>query len=164
MDTYDDCVMGRTGFRTLARASGLLSLKNPNVRSREILTVRKRLEGTERRWVAFNGGVGSTQLDWIESELIASRSSSERVVMLAHQPFHPDSCNPICLPHNYEALLNLTDSFSSTVVGYLQRAHSLQRLRSRFCRCSPCSVRRSTRERTWRRYVQRSLGCMMNGL
>ena len=116
MDTYDDCVMGRTGFRTLARASGLLSLKNPNVRSREILTVRKRLEGTERRWVAFNGGVGSTQLDWIESELIASRSSSERVVMLAHQPFHPDSCNPICLPHNYEALLNLTDSFSSTVV------------------------------------------------
>ncbi|GMI14022.1 hypothetical protein TrVE_jg11354 [Triparma verrucosa] len=114
VDTYDECVMGRTGSK-LAKAEFLLSSNNPNF-DRGDINSPEGLEGTDRRWVAFNGGVGSTQLDWIESELIASRSASERVVMLAHQPFHPDSSNPMCLPHNYEALLNLTDSFSSTVV------------------------------------------------
>ncbi|GMI22939.1 hypothetical protein TeGR_g14506 [Tetraparma gracilis] len=114
VDTYDECVMGRTGSK-LARAEALLSSNNPNFDRGEINSPEG-LVGAGRRWVAFNGGVGATQLKWIESELAASRSASDRVVLLAHQPFHPDSSNPMCLPHNYEALLQLTEAFSDTVV------------------------------------------------
>ena len=74
------------------------------------------MEGDERRFVAFNGGLGSTQLSWLESELEAARTNDERVIICAHQPFHHDSTNLLCLTLNYEEILKSIQRFNDVVI------------------------------------------------
>ena len=46
----------------------------------------------QRRFVPFNGGYGTEQLDWLESELESARSNKERVIVLSHVVMHPKAC------------------------------------------------------------------------
>ena len=117
VDTYDECVMGRTGAK-LSAATALLSQNNPNFASGEINSPIG-LDGVQRRFVAFNGGVGARQMRWLEDELIDARTTNKRVVVSAHQPFHPSTGNVMCLPFNYEELLSLFEEYKDVVVATL---------------------------------------------
>ena len=39
------------------------------------------LEGVERRWVAFNGGLGKEQLDWFHRTMNEARSQGLKVII-----------------------------------------------------------------------------------
>jgi manganese-dependent ADP-ribose/CDP-alcohol diphosphatase len=65
LDTYDVSVLGAeegTAEHTLATA---YLARNPNDDKRS----PQNLRGTDRRFVAFNGGIGAAQLAWLRQEL-----------------------------------------------------------------------------------------------
>ena len=81
------------------------------------------LEGLQKRFVAFGGAVGKTQLEWLRNELEETRQQQQqqqkhdqRVVILSHQPIHPGSSNPVCLVWNYESVLKVLRDYSDVVV------------------------------------------------
>ena len=79
------------------------------------------LEGLQKRFVAFNGAIGSTQLEWLRDELEQTRQENanggqQRVIILSHQPIHPGSSNPICLIWNYNDVLEILREYSDVVV------------------------------------------------
>jgi len=64
------------------------------------------MEGLERRWVPFNGGLSKAQLQWLRQTLHRAGASGDRVIVMSHVPLHPGSCQPACLLWNYEEVLS----------------------------------------------------------
>jgi manganese-dependent ADP-ribose/CDP-alcohol diphosphatase len=114
LDNYDETVLSRSGPKAAA-ASSVLSSKNPNYASGSINSPYPS-SGLNRRFVAFNGGFGPSQMSWLRSQLSLSRSLGESVVVSSHQPLHPSTTPPICLPFNYGEVLKLLREYSDVVV------------------------------------------------
>ena len=76
------------------------------------------LVGLNRRWVPFNGAVGSEQLQWLDSELQAATARSERVIISSHVPIQPGSCTPQCLLWNFDQVLVTVHKYTN-VAAYL---------------------------------------------
>ncbi|GMH92167.1 hypothetical protein TL16_g12267, partial [Triparma laevis f. inornata] len=113
LDSYDETVLGRTGSKKAA-AEVYLN-KNPNYLKGEINSPVGMLDD-EVRFVAFNGGYGEAQMEWLKGELERSRDLGERVIISGHQPFHPSTTNLLCLTLNYKPMLTLLQSYSSTII------------------------------------------------
>lgn len=75
LDSYDETVLGRTGSKKAA-AEVYLN-KNPNYLKGEINSPVGMLDD-EVRFVAFNGGYGEAQMEWLKGELERSRDLGER--------------------------------------------------------------------------------------
>lgn len=116
IDTYDIAIMKRCDqtSKKHKKACEILAANNPNFP--ENMNSPKGLEGLQRRFVGFNGGVGEVQLQWIRQVLGEARNAGEKVIILSHQPIHPDSSNPICLVWNYDELLDMFREYSDVVV------------------------------------------------
>ena len=83
------------------------------------------LEGLQKRFVAFNGAVGQLQLDWLQDQLEETRqlnnsnnnnNCDQKVIIISHQPIHPQSSNPVCLIWNYDEVLEILQHYSDVVV------------------------------------------------
>lgn len=116
LDTYDICMMGRCPNTSHKRkqAEQILAKNNPNYPENE--NSPQFLKGLDMRFVAFNGGVGNTQLSWLRETLTNSRRNGERVIVMSHQPILPGSTSPVCLIWNYEEILNILREFSGVVI------------------------------------------------
>eukprot|EP00535_Pseudo-nitzschia_heimii_P009262 CAMPEP_0197176624 /NCGR_PEP_ID=MMETSP1423-20130617/2480_1 /TAXON_ID=476441 /ORGANISM="Pseudo-nitzschia heimii, Strain UNC1101" /LENGTH=467 /DNA_ID=CAMNT_0042626023 /DNA_START=247 /DNA_END=1650 /DNA_ORIENTATION=- len=121
MDSYDVSVLRRSPRGAKHRAaSDLLRRHNGENFATGDINSPEGLEGVGRRFVAFGGGVGDDQLVWLRSELEAARAvPGQKVVVLSHQPIHPESCNPVCLVWNYDEVLEVLREFSDVVVASL---------------------------------------------
>ena len=117
IDTYDIAVGGRceTSSNKRKLAEALLFENNPNFALGNENSPEG-LEGLKRRYVAFNGGVGEIQMQWLRDTLEASKESDEKVIVLSHQPLYPDSSNAVCLAWNYDEILDLLKEYSDTVI------------------------------------------------
>ncbi len=100
LDSYDVSMFGACDARR-EQARALLASKNPN----ENPNSPTGLEGLERRFVAFGGGVSERQLDWLRAVLTEAEAARERVFLAVHTPLHPASAPPVCLSWSYEELL-----------------------------------------------------------
>ena len=97
---------------TEMEAFRFLSNKNPNnVRSNQVDWLAG-LAGTARRFVPYNGGLGEEQLQWLAREL----DCDERVIIAAHVPLLPGSCDPECLAWDYEEALEVIAKGRARVV------------------------------------------------
>lgn len=117
LDTYDIALGGRceTSSNKRKLAEALLEKNNPNfVKGNE--NSPEGMEGLMRRYVAFNGAVGATQMKWLQDTLEAAKGSNEKVIILSHQPLFPDSSNFVCLAWNYDEILDLLKDYSDTVI------------------------------------------------
>ena len=80
---------------------------NPN----DVLTVGVNwtvgLESELRRFVPYNGGLGTDQLAWMESELRAAARRGDRVVVLTHAILHPDACGGTTMCFDYVEALDI---------------------------------------------------------
>jgi len=83
------------------------------------------LEGVERRFVAFNGGVSKQQLGWLDQQLLAARQAGQLVLVASHLPVAPDTCPPACLVWNYDEVLSVLRRHAGVVVGSMA-GHSHQ--------------------------------------
>mmetsp|Transcript_12187 Transcript_12187/g.17563 ORF Transcript_12187/g.17563 Transcript_12187/m.17563 type:complete len:409 (-) Transcript_12187:20-1246(-) len=116
LDSYDIALMGRCPQTSVKRkeAEYWLSTNNPNYPSEE--NSPQGLRGLKQRFVAFNGAVGSAQLEWLRTTLRMAKSNKEKVIVLSHQPILPGSSSPLCLIWNYNDVLQILRQYSCTVM------------------------------------------------
>lgn len=94
---------GCAGHPLHEQAQRLLEAHNPNDNKNSA----KGLEGLQRRFVKFGGGISAAQLSWLDGQLSEAASAGERVVCLCHLAFHPDSVPPMCLLWNFDEVLQV---------------------------------------------------------
>lgn len=82
-------------------AEATLLVRNPN----ENKFSADGLVGPDRRYVAFGGGLGAGQLDWLRGRLEDAAAAGARVILACHLPLHPDTAPGVCLLWEYEAVL-----------------------------------------------------------
>ena len=133
LDGYDVCLMRRCPQQSSKRKAAVEILQRENGTNYRKGNGNENspegLEGLQKRFVAFNGAVGPAQLQWLRHELEATRqlnnnnssSSSgnrhdQKVIVLSHQPIHPESSNPVCLIWNYDRVLGVLREYSDVVV------------------------------------------------
>jgi manganese-dependent ADP-ribose/CDP-alcohol diphosphatase len=116
LDSYDINKMQRCNSTSQKHkeANDILSKNNPNYPENE--NSPEGLVGVAKRFVAFNGGVGSVQLEWLRNTLQRARDNGEKVVVLSHQPIHPQSTSPVCLVWNYKEVLAALREYKDVVL------------------------------------------------
>ena len=105
LDCYDVSLIGASSLQAKRIADALLKLHNPNDLTRAGHWFDN-LPKNKYRWVPYNGGIGSTQLQWLKNILRISVERSERVVIFCHQPIYAPN-TPSSLVWNSEELLNV---------------------------------------------------------
>jgi hypothetical protein len=134
LDAFDVCVSGYSDVsasspeaRHYRLASAFLAVENPN----DIKYSPEGLLGTERRKVAFNGGMGQQQLEWLETVLRRARAQGEWAVLCSHVAFHEGASDCVALLWNREEVLRLlrydcaTDSDSDCSSGEFTYGHDV---------------------------------------
>ena len=120
LDTFDFSILGRrVSSVDYKEALHLLTHNNTN----PDLDDPSGLEGQDRRFVAFNGGVGKLQLQWLETNLAAAERESQKVIIFSHAPFHPQSCNAFSLMWNYQEVLDVLWKFNCVVACFYGHDH-----------------------------------------
>jgi manganese-dependent ADP-ribose/CDP-alcohol diphosphatase len=116
LDTYDIHKDHRcpATSQKYQEAHSILSKENPNYPHNENSPIG--LQGIQKRFVAFNGGVGNDQLRWLNSTLSMAREHQEKVIILSHQTIHPYSSTPMCLIWNFEEVLAKLREYRDVVV------------------------------------------------
>lgn len=114
LDSMDISCLRPEGTRKRNLADAIMRRENPNYPHLE--NSPQGLEDVQKRFVAFNGAVDEPQLEWLRQTLQEARDSSEKVVLLSHQPILPDSCGPMTLIWNYDHVLTILREFADVVV------------------------------------------------
>jgi manganese-dependent ADP-ribose/CDP-alcohol diphosphatase len=116
LDGYDISILGTTDTETKrGLAEEILNTKNPNDEKNS----NAGLEGLEKRFVKFGGGVGAEQLSWLEQEIEESRRRKEKMIVASHICIHPGTCVPTCLLWNYDEVLSILQANADVVVATL---------------------------------------------
>jgi manganese-dependent ADP-ribose/CDP-alcohol diphosphatase len=116
LDSYDIALMGRCPETSLKRREAVqwLSVNNPKYPNEE--NSPKGLNGLKKRFVAFNGAVGTVQVQWLQETLRTENSNYERVIVLSHQPILPGSSSPLCLMWNFNDVLRVLRQYRCTIM------------------------------------------------
>ena len=102
LDGYDfSSIEGQDGKKT-REASDYLMQHNPNDIHTFGVNWSEGLEGTSKRFMPYNGMIGTDQLDWLQSTLTESKKDMESVIVLTHIPLHPSAADNLCLLWNYQ--------------------------------------------------------------
>lgn len=126
IDSYDIAKMGRCTetSQKYKQACNVLARENPNFPHNDNSSDGIKNE-LDRRFVAFNGGVGIKQLQWIRETLQHARENKEKVIVLSHQPILPGSSSSICLVWNYDEVLQILREYQDVIVAsFAGHAHS----------------------------------------
>jgi len=115
LDSYDIALMGRCEKTSNKHreATEILKANNPNFPAHE--NSPEGMNGLAKRFVAFNGGIGQMQLEWLRNTLSEARKKGDKVIILSHQPILPGSSSPVCLVWNYSEVLHVLRDFRDVV-------------------------------------------------
>jgi manganese-dependent ADP-ribose/CDP-alcohol diphosphatase len=119
IDSYDICYHRPTDSAKHMAAIEILKRHNgENYHNDNANNPPAAAQDLEKRFVAFNGAVGPTQLAWLRLELQAARESSigQKVILLSHQPILPGTTNPVCLIWNYHQVLDILEEYEDVVL------------------------------------------------
>ena len=61
----------------------------------------KCVEGYDKRFVPYNGGLGTEQLTWLRAELADAAAANERVLIMCHVILHPEACGGSTMVWDY---------------------------------------------------------------
>ncbi|ESN95834.1 hypothetical protein HELRODRAFT_123984, partial [Helobdella robusta] len=99
LDMYEISLLGNdVNSPEYKQALGILSI-NPN----QDLNSAFGLEGTDERFVKYNGGISKAQLQWLDVVLEDSEKKKQMVIMFGHCPLQ--SNYPMTLCWNYDEIL-----------------------------------------------------------
>lgn len=93
------------------QAFQIMKKKNPNENWCDAST----MEGMDKRFVAYNGGLGEEQLKWLDDQLEMARRQKEYVLVFTHIPISPEVAKPNALCWNYEAVMKKLSAHSDIV-------------------------------------------------
>ena len=115
IDSYDISIMQRCPNTSIKRQKAVQILKENNPNYPEVENSPEGLDGTQKRYVAFNGAVDEPQKIWLQKVLQEAKECGEKVIILSHQPIIPNSSGDVCLMWNFEAVLNILRKYKCTV-------------------------------------------------
>lgn len=116
LDTYDLSVIGPGGDAEKELAEQILWTRNSSDDGNNpVGPGGVKLQGVERRFVAYNGGIGPQQLLWLEACLGEAERRGDKVVLFGHTPGHPDSANYGGLLWNFPEMFTLLRRFTCVV-------------------------------------------------
>lgn len=116
IDGYDVSILGSPeGHLHHLQAVATLDKHNPNADKNSPAG----LVGLNRRFVKFGGACSDTQLDWLKTELEASRLAGQKVIVCSHLVIHPRTAPSVCLLWNYDSVLGILHDYSDCVVATL---------------------------------------------
>ncbi|CAF2543465.1 unnamed protein product [Rotaria sp. Silwood2] len=116
LDTYEFSALGvANDSEVYIQALELLRKHNQN----ESMNDPTSLRGHQRRFVQFNGGITSKQMDWLKEQLTEAKNRNEKVIVIGHIPIHPSACDHLDLLWNYKEVLDLLWIFDGTVLAYI---------------------------------------------
>lgn len=120
LDGYDVSALGWPEDHPHTKlAAEILTTRNPNVEKNS----PEGLEGVDRRFVKFNGGVGEDQLQWLEQSLREAESEGQKVVICCHLPLDPGAAFPSTLLWNYDEVMAVVHKFGCVVACIAGHAH-----------------------------------------
>mmetsp|Transcript_15624 Transcript_15624/g.61061 ORF Transcript_15624/g.61061 Transcript_15624/m.61061 type:complete len:349 (+) Transcript_15624:62-1108(+) len=100
----------RSGPRYEA-ALKLLRKNNPNDVLKATVNWSEGLRGLQKRFVPFNGAMGSEQIAWLRRVLAHAQSKREWVVICSHLPFLQAASQGLCLLWNYDEVLEVLNDY-----------------------------------------------------
>ena len=111
MDGYEvSCIEGLTPGQT-EEAKKYISKYNPNDTNTFGVEWSKGLEGTNKRFMPYNGKIGEKQMAWLKDTLTQCQSEGEAAIVLSHIPIHPSAADNLCLLWNYQVAIYSTLTF-----------------------------------------------------
>ncbi|PIK45455.1 putative manganese-dependent ADP-ribose/CDP-alcohol diphosphatase [Apostichopus japonicus] len=120
LDTYDLSVLGYdTESEVYKESVKILRSVNKN----QQWNSPENLANHEKHFVAFNGGVGQRQLDWLKKQLTEATEKEEKVIIFAHCPFYGKVSDTICLVWNHQEVLALIHQFNTVVATFCGHTH-----------------------------------------
>ena len=125
-----------TGYK---QAYAILAQKNKNFLSQGKADYFEGLEGLEQRFVPFNGGFGTEQLEWLKETIASSHTQKERVLVFVHNPICEDAASAKNLAFDYDTALDILHSTPTGHVvavfaghyhngGYAQDGHGIHHI------------------------------------
>jgi len=92
LDAYDISIIGRDKESPeYKEALTILQSNNPN-NVLEFVDWIQGLEGTQRRFLPYNGSMSQAQLTWLDRTLADATAANERVIVVSHVPLHLCCC------------------------------------------------------------------------
>ena len=130
MDSYDVSLIGYSSSDHLDLAKVILGKNNPND-----LSVNggwfKDLPREQFRYVPYNGGISTIQLNWLRDVLTKSEELEEKVVFFCHQPIYSPN-KPQSVIWNSEDVLEVIHSFKNTCMWIAGHDHGGQYVQDKF--------------------------------
>lgn len=127
LDPYHFSVMWPEETPNFQQARHLLSTHNPNDTLHDGSDWFKGLEGAARRYVPYNGALGSDQLAWLAEQLAAAAAAAERVLIFTHVPLHPAASNcGYTIAYDYEEVLAVLRAAPAGTVAGVFAGHDHQ--------------------------------------
>jgi manganese-dependent ADP-ribose/CDP-alcohol diphosphatase len=124
LDCYDISLIGASSEGNKKIAEDLLAKNNPND-----LTIGSGwfngLSYDMRRWVPYNGGISTEQLNWLKIVLKRSNENNEKVVIFCHQPVYAPN-KPQSLVWNAEETLAIIREHGNVVIWIAGHDHGGQ--------------------------------------
>ena len=105
LDSFDISTIEGLSQEKTERAETILSENNPNDFMTFGVNWSLGLEGTDKRYMPYNGALSSAQLAWLEETLTRAAQQEETAIVLCHVPLHPQAANNLCLLWNYQVSL-----------------------------------------------------------
>lgn len=113
IDSYDISLLGwEEGHPNRDLAVTILDSNNPNKNKNS----NEGMEGVQRRFVGWGGGVSTTQLEWIRQEIKGAAEKNQKVIVCTHLGITQGSCPPACLLYNFDEVSEALASIPGVVV------------------------------------------------
>jgi manganese-dependent ADP-ribose/CDP-alcohol diphosphatase len=136
LNSYAVSIMQPEECAGYKEASRLLERHNKNFLSQGKVNYFDGLEGLNKRFVPFNGGLGTEQLEWLRTVLSQAKEKGDKVVIFTHAPLYEGAASARNLAFDYdEALTIIHEEGEGSVVavmaghfhrgGYAQDEHGV---------------------------------------
>jgi len=67
------------------------------------------LDGTNKRFMPYNGMLGMQQMNWLKETLTQCSKDGEYAIIFTHIPLHPSAADNLCLLWNYQEVLDIVN-------------------------------------------------------
>ncbi|XP_072168241.1 manganese-dependent ADP-ribose/CDP-alcohol diphosphatase-like [Diadema setosum] len=121
LDTFEMSVHGYKDSECALKDDALSILRAHNQNSD--LEDHSGLEGLEKRFVDYNGGISNTQLDWLQGVLSKASVNNEKVMLFGHVPICPEVTLEDCLVWNYQEVLDILRASPCVVATLFGHTH-----------------------------------------
>ena len=64
------------------------------------------LDGTNKRFMPYNGMLGMQQMNWLKETLTHCSKDGEYAMIFTHIPLHPSAADNLCLLWNYQVKIS----------------------------------------------------------